>query len=361
MKDYINDTFIRLTQEGRIKDAVSFCERAAEEAPYVEFQCVALKDLAECHFFFTGDGEACRQANLRGPRLMEEHPEILEGTQHMAKHLITRMYSDFCEQFRSVAVSFEEYEEHCEKPLRVRERNATEKRGLKAVEELKSKNAGWIENMFLLLEQYFPQAQSTSANAAAAQGSCLTQLILLNRRKLRTKPLDINFALQQYMNCTIANAEKLIQTCGKNRFPPDPDQILFLFDRASSIIETFRGDRQADQPTVEKCLASLAGARKHVEEIGARAAVRTELRHAESRTDYLNLEKIEADFDRQMEALRWITLKEVDVGQADRTEETAQHDTDHKLGKFFRLLLFALIVFAISWVIWKLNVLSMTR
>ena len=47
MKDYINDTFIRLTQEGRIKDAVAFCERVAAEAPCVEFQCVALKNLAE--------------------------------------------------------------------------------------------------------------------------------------------------------------------------------------------------------------------------------------------------------------------------------------------------------------------------
>ena len=74
MKDYMNDTFIRLTKEGRIRDAVAFCERVAEEAPYVEFQCIALKNLAECHFFMTGDGDACREANLRGIRLMEEHP-----------------------------------------------------------------------------------------------------------------------------------------------------------------------------------------------------------------------------------------------------------------------------------------------
>ena len=112
MRDYINDTFIRLTQEGRIKDAVAFCECVGKEAPYVELRCVALKNLAECHFFFTGDGEACREANLRGLKLMEDNPEILEGTEHMAKPLATRMYSDFCEQFRAVAVSFEEYEEH---------------------------------------------------------------------------------------------------------------------------------------------------------------------------------------------------------------------------------------------------------
>ena len=213
MKDYINDTFIRLTQEGRIKDAVSFCERAAREAPYVEFQCIALKNLAECHFFYTGDGEACREANLRGIRLMEENPEILEGTEHMAKHLITRMYSDFCEQFRSVAVSFEEYEEHCGKPLRVRTQNAVEKRGLNAVEQLKSQNAGWIENMFLLLEQYFPQAQTMTSNAAAAQGSCQAQLILLNRRKLRAKPLDINFALQQEFDFLMCG---LVEVSGGN-------------------------------------------------------------------------------------------------------------------------------------------------
>ncbi len=360
MRDYINDTFIRLTQEGRIKDAVAFCERVGKEAPYVELRCVALKNLAECHFFFTGDGEACREANLRGLKLMEDNPEILEGTEHMAKPLATRMYSDFCEQFRAVAVSFEEYEEHCEKPLRVRSQNATEKRGLKAVEELKSQNAGWIENMFIVLEQYFPQSQTLTSNAAAAQGSCLTQLILLNRRSLRTKPLDVNFALQQYMNCTIANAEKLIQTCGKNNCPPDSDQILFLFDRAASIIETFRGDRQADQPTVEKCLESLAGARAHVQELCARTAVLTELERAKGRADYLTMEKIEPDFDGQMEALRNISLKEVDVGQPALIDLPVDPETDHKIGKFFRRVLFVVIIFAAAWVIWKLNMMSLT-
>ena len=355
MKDYINDTFIRLTEECRILDAVRFCERLAEEAPYVEFQCIALKNLAECHFFMTGDGEACREANLRGLRLMEEHPEILEGTEHMAKPLVQRMYSDFCEQFRSVAVSFEEYEEYCEKPLRVREQNATEKRGLKAVEQLKSQNAGWIENMFLLLEQYFPQAQTMTANAASAQGSCLTQLILLNRRKLRTKPLDINFALQQYMNCTIANVEKLIQTCGRNKVPADADQLLFLFDRASSVIEPFRDDRQADQPTLEKCLESLAGARAHVQELCARPSMRGELSRSTGRADYLTLDKIGTDFDSQMEALRDVNLKDVNVGQMDLTGSTVNPGVDKKLGKFFRRLLLVLLFAAFVYIVWKLN------
>ena len=49
MRDYINDTFIKLTKEGRIADAVTFCEKVAEEAPYTEFKCLALKNLAECH------------------------------------------------------------------------------------------------------------------------------------------------------------------------------------------------------------------------------------------------------------------------------------------------------------------------
>ena len=355
MKDYINDTFIRLTQEGRIKDAVAFCERVAAEAPCVEFRCMALKNLAECHFFMTGDGEACRDANLRGLRLMEEHPEILEGTEHMPREVTRRMYSDFCEQFRSVAVSFEEYEEHCEKPLRVRARNAVEKRGLEAVEELRSKNAGWVENMFLLLEQYFPQAQTKTGNAAAAQGSCLAQLILLDRRILRTKPLDVNFALQQYMNCTVANVEKLIQTCGKNQFPPDAEQLLFLFDRAASIIGTFRDDRQADQPTMEKCLEMLAGARAQVQEICARPAVQAELSRVRGRADYMTLERLGADFESQMDALRNINLKEVDVGQPGPADVPADAGQDRKMGKIFRRLLAAVIFAAFVYVIWKLN------
>lgn len=356
MKDYINDTFIRLTEEGRIRDAVSFCERVAEEAPYVEFRCIALKNLAECHFYMTGDGEACRKANLCGLQLMEEHPEILEGTEHMAKPLVQRMYSDFCEQFRSVAVSFEEYEEHCEKPLRVREQNATEKRGLQAVEELKSKNAGWIENMFLLLEQYFPQAQTMTANAAPAQGSCLTQLILLNRRKLRTKALDINFALQQYMNCTVANVEKLIQTCGKNKFPPDAEQLLFLFDRASSVIGDFRNDRQADQPTVETCLKNLADARSAVEQLCSRSVLQAELSNALTRPDYLTLEKLESDFDEQMMALLIVRFNRVDTGEGKLIGGTAvDPEFREKLKIFFRRLLLLVLFGLFVYVIWKLN------
>ena len=354
MKDYINDTFIRLTREGRLRDAVRFCERVAEEAPYVEFRCIALKNLAECHFFMTGDGEACREANLRGLRLMEEHPEILEGTKHMAKPLVRRMYSDFCEQLRSVAVSFEEYEEHCDKPLRVRAQNAAEKRGLQAVEQLKSQNAGWIENMFLLLEQYFPQTQTT-ADAAPAQGSCLAQLILLNRRKLRAKPLDINFALQQYMNGTVANIEKLIQSCGQNKTPPDADQLLFLFDRASSVLEDFQNDRQADQPTVETCLKNLADARTAVERLCSRPDLRAELSNALSRPDYVTLTKLEADFDREMEALRDANLKEADVGQPSLTDSPADAGMDQKMGKFFRRLLLLVLFGLFVYVIWKLN------
>ena len=355
MKDYINDTFIRLTEEGRIRDAVAFCERVAEEAPCVEFQCMALKNLAECHFFMTGDGEACREANLRGLSLMEEHPEILDGTEHMPPEVTRRMYSDFCEQFRSVAVSFEEYEEHCEKPLRVRTQNAAEKRGLKAVEQLKNQNAGWIENMFILLEQYFPQAQTMTANAAASQGSCLAQLILLNRRKLRTKPLDVNFALQQYMNCTVANAEKIIQTCGKSKFPPDAEQLLFLFDRASSIIGAFLDDRQADRPTVEKCLEMLAGARAHVEELCGRPAVHSELWRADGRADYLTLDKIDRDFDGQMEALLNTRLKEVDVGQSGMTGGPGDSGMEKKFGILFLRLLFLVLFGLFIYVIWKLN------
>ena len=161
--------------------------------------------------------------------------------------------------------------------------------------------------------------------------------------------------------CPSGRICQLIRSCGKNRFPPDAEQLLFLFDRASSTIETFRGDRQADQPTVEKCLESLAGARTHVEELCARPAVRTELLRAESRADYLTLEKIGQDFGGQMESLRDIRLKEVDVGQSGLTDGPGDHGPDQKLKRFFLRLLIVLIVFAIAWVIWKLNVFSMTH
>lgn len=359
MTDYINDTFIQLTNEGRIKDAVAFCERVAEEAPYVEFRCIALKNLAECHFFMTGDGDACREANLRGLRLMEENEEILEGTPHMSRELVRRMYSDFCEQFRSVAVSFEEYEEYCDKPLKVRERNATERRGLKAVEQLKSKNAGWKENMFILLDQYFPQSQWSGRVPAAAQAACQAQLILLNRRKLRTQPLDVNYAMQQYQNCIVAAVENLISKAEENGRYPVEDQICFLFDRAEEVIESLRNDRQADLPTVETCLRNLAGARSHVENLCS------DYKGMNQTFLYLTMESIEKDFDRQMDALRDVNLTGVDTGQnvlggsAGSIGGGGMGGSGSGKGGCGCFLIAAVIIFIAAFAIWKLNLFAM--
>ena len=352
MTDYINDTFIRLTEEGRIRDAVDFCERVADHAPCVEFQCIALKDLAECHFLLTGDGEACREANLRGLRLMDEHPEILEGTDHMARGLIRRMYSDFCEQFRSVAVSFEEYEEHCEKPLKVRARNATETRGLQAVANLKSKNAGWKENMFILLDQYFPQGPLTGAAPGAAQGACLAQLILLNRRKLRTEPLDVNFAMQQYMNSTIVLVDNLISKAEANKRPPVFDQIAFVLDRASDIIKDFRDDRQADQPTVEELLERLGKVRQRTEEQCRRYERQGAVEAAEADQSYLTADKLDKTFAYAMVLLNNQRLKDVDLGLGGRGLDPQLKE---KLKKFFGWLLFLALFSGFVYLVWKLN------
>ena len=54
-------------------------------------------------------------------------------------------------------------------------------------------------------------------------------------------------------------------------------------------------------------------------------------------------------------------LKEVDVGGLSLTDLPVDPETDHKIGKFFRRVLFVVIIFAAAWVIWKLNLMSMTR
>ena len=166
----------------------------------------------------------------------------------------------------------------------------------------------------------------------------------------------MNFAIQQYMNCTIANAEKLIQDCGKKKTLPDADQLLFLFDRASEVIEKFRGDRQADQPTVEKALESLSGARAHVKELCERPAVRSELSRTVSRADYLTMDKLAPDFDAQMAALADVNLKDVDVGDSPVIDvPVADPGFEEKLKKFFRRLLFVLLFAGFVYLIWKLN------
>lgn len=360
MKDYINDTFIRLTDEGRIKDAVEFCEMVAKDAPCVEFRCVALKNLAECHFFMTGDGEACRDANMRGLKLMEDNPDIFSGTSHMSEVQIKRLYSDFCEQFRAVAVSFEEYEEYCEKPLRVRERNATERRGLKAVKQLKSQNAGWIENMFILLNNYCPQSQWQSRIPAAAQGACIAQLILLNSRSLRAKPLDVNFAIQQYQNCMVANIENLVDNTKRKSFSPCADQIFFTFDRATEIIESMRNDRRADEPTIDKCIDTF---------IRMRAAVTEKLdSYVSNGGNYITLDMIKSSFDSEMEKLKTVDFGSFDTGilnnkvnhntsfQTYSGNQNNQGDivnpgTGSKIGCLIRIVLFLAMTAGLIWLI----------
>lgn len=352
MKDYINDTFIRLTDEGRIKDAVEFCEMVAKKAPYVEFQCVALKNLAECHFFMTGDGEACREANLRGIQLMDEHPEIMDGTKHMSANLIKRMYSDFCEQFRAVAVSFEEYEEYCEKPLRVREQNAVERRGLKAVEQLKSQNAGWIENMFVLLDNYYPQSQWAKNAPAASQGACMAQLILLNRRSLRTKPLDVNFALQQYQNCIVALTNNLVSRANKHGATLVGGQIKFIIERASEIIEGFCDDRQADQPTVDACLKNLSNVHTKV--------MRDYGSDNNQKPGYIRLSSLKDSFDSDMKKIKKVKLQTVDTGKRKTTSSSDVKKTEEKPDSCWRGCALYLLIFLICFIVVYIIILLIT-
>ncbi|MBQ6456000.1 MAG: hypothetical protein IJJ31_02600 [Mogibacterium sp.] len=312
MRDYINDTFIKLTKEGRIADAVTFCEKVAEEAPYTEFKCLALKNLAECHFFFTGDGEACRQANLRGLKLLEDNPELLEGTEHMSEKTVKRMYSDFCEQFRSLAVSFEEYEEYCEKPLKVRSRNTTEERGLKVTQDMKSRNVGWIENMFNLIENYMPMSdlQSGRMIRGAAQASCLTQLILTNRRKLRAKELDINFGMQQLQNAAVAAVDNIMDNCRKAGYTPDPGQYLFILEKARDSLESMRNERLADLYTIDVTTSTLG---KLIDRLSSEVD-KSSLDKQTADPAYLTMEKLDKDFSREMDDLAGVRLSDADYG-----------------------------------------------
>ena len=179
-----------------------------------------------------------------------------------------------------------------------------------------------------------------------------------NRRKLRTQPLDVNFAMQQYVFATLGNVEKLIQENGKRKYPPDAGQLCFIFDRAEALIETMRSDRQADQPTVEACLQKLAEARGQVEALCARPNILKELAHAKARKDYLTMEKLEDGFYGAMKDLRDTRLKDLDMGQADVLKEP---EKNRKIKRILSWLLFFIILTAFAWGIWQLNLIRMTQ
>jgi hypothetical protein len=293
-QDYVNGTLLTLIEERRVGDAIAFCRLVAEKAPAPEFRCLAFRNLSEVCFFFAGDGQAARQANLDGLAILDGDMSLIDHSPHIPEALMRRLYSDLCEQIRTLSLSLEEYELYANKPAAVRPLNQTELRGLAVAQQLRDQGIRWMEDMFNRVQGYYPQGQPTAKADGLGQACSILSLILENRRSLRTNRVDLNFAIQQLGFASGDLVRRHLADCSARNLPVDPDQYLFILDRVQALFAECGKEPIADTATVEGISSDLEGVRSQVLE-SAQANAPT--------SGYITLESIERDFSRQMEAL----------------------------------------------------------
>ncbi len=255
-KDFINGTFLTLVEQHRIKEAADFCKRVCEEAPSPEFKCIALRNLSELHFFHTGDAVAARQANLDGLAILDANMDLVFHSTHVSEKTMKRIYSDLCEQFRAMAISFDEYEEYAHKARAVRQMNDTERRGLKAVADMRARDIPWKEDMFLRIGDYFQ-------HQAFGQAASILSLILVYNRQLRINADDMNtHSLPGYAGAVFNLVAGHMNASRSKRWIIDENNLSFIIARAQEVVAECGESRTADPAVIEsqqRVLADCAG------------------------------------------------------------------------------------------------------
>lgn len=248
--DFINGTFLILAKQNRTKELIDFCRKIADECSAKDLKCIALRNLSEACFFMAGDGETARQANLEGLAILDENRDLLEIAPNAAPEVMKHIYSDFCEQFRAIAISLDEYDEYAHKAEIVRPMNATEIRGLQVTADYREKGVSWKEDMFIRVENYYPQQQMAQHTENAGQAASILSLILKNRRSLRLNRTDLNFSIQQYCNAVCDLVVNQCKACNAASQQIDPDNYLFVLEKARALIADCADDCEVDETTI---------------------------------------------------------------------------------------------------------------
>ncbi|MDR1880925.1 MAG: hypothetical protein LBQ78_08330 [Tannerellaceae bacterium] len=255
-KDFINGTFLTLVEQKRVKEVVDFCERVAAEAPFPELKCIALRNLSEAHFFLTGDVAAARKANEEGLAILDGNMELVNHSPKVPPQIMKRIYSDLCEQIRAMAASMEEYEQYAHKPKAVRSLNATEKRGLAAIKEMRENGIQWKEDLFGRIDGYYP-VNGEKVEDGLGQAASLLLLAIENRRSLRLDRTDLNYAIQQYANAICELVDSHLAFCEAKHQKADAANYLFILKKAISVVSSCEDDRNADKATIDRHLEQL--------------------------------------------------------------------------------------------------------
>ena len=252
--EFISDTTKTLMEQHRVKEAIGFCERVIEEHPDRERKAIAYHDLAEIHFFLAGNGVASREANIAGLELLDSDLEKLVFNPEKApSSIMKRIYSDFCEQIRTIAISYDEYEKYAGKTegAGIRPKNAQEKRGIDVCKTNMANNAPWAEDLFNKVADY-------ARHQACGQMASTLSVVIANRKQMRISGQDLNsHVLPGYGKAVIGLVIDHINFRGAKAWQTDMDDFAFIFDTARELIRECENDRNADPNVIEEVLAML--------------------------------------------------------------------------------------------------------
>jgi len=265
--DFINGTFLTLVEQRRIKEAVEFCEQVVREAPSPELKCFAKRNLAELHFFHTGDAPSARQANMEALGTLEaSEVDLVRQSKIFSPQEMGKLYTDLCEQLRQFMLSSEEYETYIQKVKRVRPLNETEQRGLASVLQMRDQNIPWKEYLFSTAESYvhYDIVTGQVTGEAFGQAASIYCHILTNRSMFRLNRQDINVAIQNYGNAILDLVNQHLAHCDKHRIPINPDNLKFIINQAIKLLNTCKDDRNVDERLWQGTIKNMEAVLNHL-------------------------------------------------------------------------------------------------
>ena len=251
-KDFVNGTFITLgMDQRRIAEAQAFCDRLIAEAPYDEIRAIAYKNLSELHFFFTGNGMAARAANEAGLAILDNNMDLVFHSKHFSVEIMKRVYSDLCEQIRPLSLSIDEYEKYAFKCKRagIRDLSATERNGLKVIEDMRNRGIPWKEDIFGRVGGYI---NNNKGQSGFGQVASILSVVFENCRSLELNRDDLNvYSIPAYVGAILNLVVDHYNTCLSRREKPDFDNYRFIIERAIQTLDDCKKNRLADPVLIE--------------------------------------------------------------------------------------------------------------
>jgi hypothetical protein len=309
--EFISDTTKTLMEQHRVKEAMDFCERVISEHPFPERKAIAYRDLSEICFFLAGDGVTARKANEAGLKILDADLDgLVFHSKRAPSSIMKRVYSDLCEQIRTIAISYDEYEAYAEKTAKagIRKKNSQEVRGLAVCEKNRSNNVPWYEDLFMKVSDY-------AAHQAAGQMASTLSVVIRYGREMRVKRDDLNsHVLPGYAQAILGLVAEHANACVSAGHRVDTQNCLYLIENAKELLRTCGEEnaRNVDSSVLEKVLAMLEKERSRIER---------QFETQQGNIPHPTKDEIDAGFIKSVEGAPQIALREDDTPHPDPRED----------------------------------------